>query len=152
MNTDDFTIVVQMLIWKPVADVFKAFIDPDITTKFWFTNSSGSLEAGKTIKWEWDMLNASALVKVEKIIENELIKFDWGGPIPKVEMEFKAYGDYATLVIIKNYSEKITVGELVREIIKSTSDFTSVLDGLKAYLEHNIKLNLIEDKFPHEKS
>ena len=34
-----------MLIRKPVADVFEAFIDPDVTTKFWFTKSSGRLEA-----------------------------------------------------------------------------------------------------------
>jgi uncharacterized protein YndB with AHSA1/START domain len=26
-----------MLICKPVADVFRTFIDPRITTKFWFT-------------------------------------------------------------------------------------------------------------------
>jgi hypothetical protein len=36
-----------MLIRKPVADVFEAFINPDITTKFWFTKSSGRLEVGK---------------------------------------------------------------------------------------------------------
>jgi len=29
---------------------------------------------------------------------------------------------------------------------------TTVLDGLKAYLEHNIKLNLIGDKYPKEVS
>ena len=28
-----------MLIRKPVADVFEAFINPDITTKFWFTKA-----------------------------------------------------------------------------------------------------------------
>ena len=34
-----------MLIRKPVAEVFEAFVDPDITTKFWFTKSSGRLES-----------------------------------------------------------------------------------------------------------
>jgi len=33
-----------MLIRRPVAEVFEAFIDPDITTQFWFTRSSGRLE------------------------------------------------------------------------------------------------------------
>jgi hypothetical protein len=32
-----------MLVRKPVADVFEAFVKPDITTKFWFTKSSGRL-------------------------------------------------------------------------------------------------------------
>ena len=31
----------QMLIRKPVSSVFQAFIDPQITSRFWFTKSSG---------------------------------------------------------------------------------------------------------------
>jgi deazaflavin-dependent oxidoreductase (nitroreductase family) len=38
-----------MLIRKPIANVFEAFIDPQLTTKFWFTKSSGRLEEGKEI-------------------------------------------------------------------------------------------------------
>ena len=34
-----------MLIRKPAAAVFEAFVNPDITTKFWFTKSSGKLQA-----------------------------------------------------------------------------------------------------------
>jgi uncharacterized protein YndB with AHSA1/START domain len=47
----------EMLIRKPVAEVFEAFINPEITTKFWFTKSSGRLEAGKQITWTWEMYN-----------------------------------------------------------------------------------------------
>ncbi len=50
----------QMMIRKPVATVFQAFIDPTVTTKFWFTKSSGKLEVGKTVKWEWEMYNVSS--------------------------------------------------------------------------------------------
>jgi uncharacterized protein YndB with AHSA1/START domain len=32
-----------MLVRKPVADVFEALVNPDITTKFWFSKSSGGL-------------------------------------------------------------------------------------------------------------
>ena len=147
MNDKHFKIVVKMLIWKPIAGVFNAFIDPSIASNFWFSKSSGPLEAGKTVTWEWETQNISARINVEEIIENKLIRFDWGDPIPKVEIEFKAYGDQETLVIIRNYSEKLTGGGVLTEIIESTSNLTSVLDGLKAYMEHNIKLNLIGDKF-----
>ena len=37
------------LIRKPVEQVFEAFVDPDTTTKFWFSKSSGRLEEGKTV-------------------------------------------------------------------------------------------------------
>ena len=52
----------QMLIRKPAAEVFQAFIDPEITKHFWFTRSSGSLEEGKTITWEWEMYEVSTQV------------------------------------------------------------------------------------------
>ena len=42
---------VSMMIRKPVAEVFEAFIDPVTTTKFWFTRSSGKLEEGKKLIW-----------------------------------------------------------------------------------------------------
>ena len=49
----------QMLIRKPIEDVFEAFITPEITTNFWFTKSTGKLEEGKTEeqkkKFEEDM-------------------------------------------------------------------------------------------------
>ncbi|WP_449398004.1 hypothetical protein [Chryseobacterium wanjuense] len=41
----------QMLIRKPVEDVFNAFINPEVTTNFWFTKSTGKLEEGKTVTW-----------------------------------------------------------------------------------------------------
>jgi uncharacterized protein YndB with AHSA1/START domain len=44
----------QMLIRKPIAAVFEAFIDPEITKNFWFTRGSGKLEVGKTVSREWE--------------------------------------------------------------------------------------------------
>lgn len=37
---------------------------------------------------------------------------------------------------------------LLAEIKNSTGGFTTVVDGLKGYLEYGINLNLIADKFP----
>jgi len=56
-----------MLIRKPVADVFEAFINPGITTKFWFTRSSGRLAAGKQVQWEWAMYGISITVTAKAI-------------------------------------------------------------------------------------
>jgi hypothetical protein len=59
-----------MLIRKPVADVFEAFINPDITTKFWFTKSSGRLEVGKQVQWAWEMYGISIPVTATAIEPN----------------------------------------------------------------------------------
>ena|SRR6185437_7800650 len=140
----------QMLIRKPVKLVFQAFIDPEITTNFWFTKSSGKLEPDKTIIWNWEMYGVSTNVLVKEIIQNERIVTEWGNPATKVDYEFIPVTKDSTYVIIKNYGFNETGDKLIQIIKDSTGGFTTVLDGLKAYLEHNIKLNLIGDKFPKE--
>ena len=146
------TVEVQMLIRKPVSQVFQAFIDPAITTNFWFTKSSGHLEVGKIVKWEWEMYGVSDNVLTKKIITNKLISTEWGDPATIVDYEFTALTDEMTYVVIKNYGFNLTGDELIQAIKDNTGGFITVLDGLKAYLEHNIKLNLIGDKYPKEVS
>ena len=145
--SSDIYVQAQMLIRKPVEDVFEAFINPEITTKFWFTKSTGKLEEGKTITWEWEMYNGKSDVLVHEIIPNQLIKTEWGDPAVHADYEFKEM-EKGTLVIIKSYGFNQTGEDLLKIINDNTGGFTTVLDGCKAYLEHGIKLNLIEDKFP----
>jgi uncharacterized protein YndB with AHSA1/START domain len=140
----------QMLIRKPVSTVFQAFIDPKITANFWFTKSNGSLEVGKSIIWEWEMYGISTNVLVKDIIQNKKISIEWGNPATTVDFEFTSLSDNATYVVLKNYGFRETGAQLIQTIIDNTAGFTTVLDGLKAYLEHNIQLNLIGDKYPKE--
>lgn len=139
----------QMLIRKPIEEVFGAFINPEITTNFWFTKSSGKLEEGKTITWTWEMYNASRNVEVLKIIPNKKIETFWGNPANNVDYEFQSL-EKGTLVRIKSYAYKESGDDLLKVINDNTGGFTTVLDGCKAYLEFGINLNLIEDKFPQQ--
>lgn len=141
---------VQMLIRKPVDQVFNAFIDPEITKHFWFTKSSGQLETGKTIKWEWEIYDVSADVIVDEIVLNERISIRWGDPQTNVDFNFKPLDSERTYVVISNYGFKESGNELLELFKDLTGGFTTVVDGLKAYLEFNIDLNLIGDKFPKE--
>ncbi len=59
----------EMLIRKPVEEVFKAFIDPAVTVKFWFTKSSGRLGAGKHIRWDWEMYGVSDNINSLAMVE-----------------------------------------------------------------------------------
>jgi uncharacterized protein YndB with AHSA1/START domain len=140
----------QMLIRRPVEQVFNAFIDPVITTHFWFTKSTGKLEEGQTVTWEWEMYDVSAKVFTKRIIPNKLISTEWGDPATTVDYEFTPLTASATYVVIKNYGFQLEGDELIEAIKNRTGGFTTVLDGLKAFLEHNLSLNLIADKFPKE--
>lgn len=141
------TVECQMMIRKPVKIVFQAFIDPAITSKFWFTKSSGLLETGKTIIWEWEMYGVSDNVKVKAIIPNEKITIEWDDPSTIVDFEFTSLTEDTTYVVIKNYNFHQVGDDLIEVIKNNTGGFTTVLDGLKAYLEFGIELNLVRDKF-----
>ncbi|MFW1745065.1 SRPBCC domain-containing protein [Acinetobacter guillouiae] len=142
------TIETQMLIRKPASAVFNAFIDPEITSKFWFSRSTGLLKEGKIVQWSWDKYQVSSKVMVFNIIENKLIQITWGEPKTSVDFIFEEISPEQTFLKIRNYDISLQGSELIQFIIDATGGFTTVLDGLKAYLEHGIELKLVEDKFP----
>ena len=140
----------EMLIRKPVAEVFEAFIDPAITSKFWFTKGSGRLEPDKEIRWDWEMYGFSALVNVKAIEPNKRILIEWSayGAPTTVEWIFTSRPDNTTFVSITNAGFPGDQDQIVKHAIESTEGFALVLCGLKALLEYNIIINLVLDRFP----
>src|SRR5262245_45648446 len=89
-----------MLIRRPVAEVFRALVDPAITSQFWFTRGSGPLEAGRHVQWDWEMYGVSVEVSVKKIEPNRRILIEWtgySGPTT-VEWRFTDRADGTTFV------------------------------------------------------
>lgn len=138
----------QMLIRSPVEKVFEAFVDPAITTRFWFTKSSGRLEPGKNVVWEWEMYGAAGKVFVKEIEVNARILIEWDEPPCPVEWQFEPRPDDTTLVTISNWGFAGSDDEVVSKAIDSMGGFSYVLAGLKALLEHDIELNLVADHHP----
>jgi uncharacterized protein YndB with AHSA1/START domain len=139
-----------MLIRRPPADVFEAVINPDITTKFWVTKSSGKLEAGKVTQWDWEMYGHSIEV-ISKVVEpNKRVVIEWpgyGGPTT-VEWTFEVLENGTTFVNVTESGFTGSGDEVVKYVADSTEGFSLMLAGLKALLEHDIRLNLVADRFP----
>jgi uncharacterized protein YndB with AHSA1/START domain len=134
-----------MLIRQPAADVFRAFADPAVTTRFWFTKSSGPLEAGAKVSWEWEMYGVGTTVAVREIVPGERIVVEWNAANPStVEWTFTEVGD-GTYVRIREFDMTGTADEIVAHVVDSTHGFSLVLAGAKAWLEHGIELNLVGD-------
>ncbi|SJZ85648.1 Uncharacterized conserved protein YndB, AHSA1/START domain [Chitinophaga eiseniae] len=153
-----------MLVRRPAAEVFNAFIDPAVTTRFWFTKSTGKLEVGKEVVWSWEMYNVSSAVDTIAIDPNKRIEIRWydsydvkGGHrkapenATRVVWTFTPYGDGATFVEVVNDGFTGDAQTVQQKALDSTGGFCWVLAGLKAYLEHHIELNLVGDRFPQGK-
>ena len=138
-----------MLIRRPVVEVFEAFIDPAITTKFWFTKSSGKLRAGDVVEWTWEMFNHTVPITVKSVIPNKSLLLQFGDdPDSTAEWTFEALDEAQTFVTIINRGFKGDAEEIIAQVREATGGFSWVLAGLKAYLEHGIELNLVADRYP----
>jgi uncharacterized protein YndB with AHSA1/START domain len=141
-----------MLIRRPVVEVFEAFVNPEITGKFWFTKGSGRLEPGRQVEWTWEMYGMSIVVTVKAVEPNQRILIEWpayNSP-SEVEWVFQDRGDGTTFVSITDSGFTGTGDEVVENAKNSTEGFSLVLAGLKALLEHDIRLNLVGDRFPKD--
>lgn len=140
----------EMLIRKPVSEVFQAFINPEITSKFWFTKGSENLEEGKSTVWSWEMYGFSLTVLTKIIEEDRRIVIEWGnsGEETIVEWIFNPLNEKETFVSITNSNFKGDADKILSEVRNATEGFSLVLAGAKAFLEHQIQLNLVLDRFP----
>lgn len=140
-----------MLIRKPISIVFNAFLDPEITTKIWFSKSSGKLDMGETISWTWEMFNHTVEIVVKSIIPEERIQIQWGeNKNALVNWDFKKMNESETFVTITNTGFIGSSEDLIAQIRDSTEGFTLVLANLKALLEHGILLDLVIDRYPKD--
>lgn len=140
-----------MLIRRPAAEVFEAFADPAVTTKFWFSKGGGRLEPGAKVRWDWEMYGASADVVVKAIEPERRILIDWGDEaegFTQVEWRFEPRGEDQTFVTVVNSGFTGTGDEQVAKALDSLGGFNLVLAGAKAWLEHGVALNLVPDRHP----
>jgi uncharacterized protein YndB with AHSA1/START domain len=140
----------QLLVRKPVREVFEALVDPAITSRFWFSKSSGRLEAGKRIRWDWEMYGVHTEVDVKAIETNKRILIEWNGPEnpTTVEWTFEDKGNDTTFVVVKNWGFTGGADKVVAEALDSTGGFTFLLAALKVFLEHGIEPNFVVDHAP----
>ena len=134
-----------MLIRRPAAVVFEAFVDPSITSRFWFSRGSARLEPGANVTWHWDTYGASAQVAVKAVEPDRRILIEWPTP---VEWVLSPRGSAATFVTITASGFTGSDDEQVARAIDSMGGFSFVLAGCKAFLEHGIELNLVPDHDP----
>lgn len=139
-----------MLIRKPVHEVFEAMVNPDITSKFWFSKGKGRLDKDRNVEWVWEMYGVSATVTVQQVVTDSSIAFTWGEEdIPtNVLITFTAKGDNATFVSVEEKGWPADMPELIERIAGQTEGWALVMAAMKAYLEQGVRIKVVEDRHP----
>jgi len=96
------------------------------------------------------MYGASGDVDVKAVEPNERILVELAGdPSPTtVEWRFAERPDGSTFVEIENAGFDGDGDQTVAQAIDATEGFALVPAGLKALLEHDVRLSLVADRFP----
>jgi len=146
---------VGLLMRTPPEQAFEALRDPAITTRFWYTKSTGPMAPGAELRWEWEMYGVSTEVVVGEVENNRRIAFRWNTQDPAattdVEFRFDDRGPSGTYVEIAETGYRGDGDALVDHVRASTEGFTFVLSALKAFLEHDLVLHIIEDAHPDQR-
>lgn len=142
---------VGLLIRRPAHHVFEALADPSITTRFWYTKSSGRMTQGADLKWEWEMYDVSTTIHVEAVEPDRLIRFKWAmydkDSPSTVEFRIIPYHDDTAYVKVSETGYTGDADNQVKRALESTGGFTFLLSALKAALEHDVTLTLVRDAF-----
>lgn len=138
-----------MLIRRPVSEVFEAFVDPAVTSRFWFSRGSDRLEPGAVVRWDWEMYGVGSDVRVKAIELDRRVLIDWDLDDPtEVEWMFEPRGEDTWVTVV---NRGFHGDDPVAQALDSTGGFALVLAGAKIWLEHGIAPGFVEDRHPHHR-
>ncbi len=128
-------------IQRPVRVVFEGIADPEQMSQYFIARSTGRLEEGSTVHWEFPEFPEVFPVTGKRVVPNEYISFDWSGGQPGMltEVFLTPMPDGSTLVKVVE-GEKNNDEEGVQWLAGQTGGWANFLACLKAWLEYGINL------------
>jgi len=134
----------KMLIRRPARDVFHAFVQPDLITKFWLKGTTGPLHQGAQVEWQFMVPGATESVTVTAFDEPRHIAFAWAGAKLDVDMAFFEKQEGITVVGVEVHGFASEGG--TDPVVNATEGFSIVLCDLKTLLESGHSASLVKDK------
>ena len=143
-NPDKLKIKTSLKILKPAHEVFEAIVDPGKMSNYFISKSTGRMEAGKTLTWQFPEFDMEFPVRVEKVVKDEFISYtwdDWEDNTIKtlVEISLEEKGKDETLVTVREGSRENNEAG-IKWLSSNTEGWANFLACLKAYMEYGINL------------
>jgi uncharacterized protein YndB with AHSA1/START domain len=136
---------IELLIRRPAAEAYRAFIEPEMLTQFWLAKASQPLAPNARVRWEFLVPGAAATIDVRSMTENQQIVTAWDDDTT-IDFTFTAIEPELTSVRVTQMGFSGSPDEVVAKALDATQGFTLVLCELKALLEQKLTLNAVRDK------
>jgi len=138
----------QTLIHASPESVYEAFVDAAMMRKFWFTRKDQALVEGETVHWYVGQAeDAYAIeVRVKELVKPEKIVIEWGDgrAFTQVQWRIEPANDEITKLFIEETGFTGSKNEIITKALDSTGGFNQVIIALKALLEHDATVNVVD--------
>lgn len=141
MKNQTLEIKAALQILKPVNEVFEAIVDPVKMSNYFISKSSGKMEEGKQIMWQFPEFAVEFPIHVGKIERNRYISYYWNvdGVDLLVEMTLSPKDNNSTVVTITEKGRNNDEAG-IKWLMGNSEGWANFLACLKAYLEYGINL------------
>jgi uncharacterized protein YndB with AHSA1/START domain len=141
MEIKTLEIKAAIQILKPVNEVFEAIVDPIKMSNYFISKSSGRMEEGKLIKWQFPEFDMEFTIRIGKIESEKYISYYWDVDSIEllVEMTLKPAANNSTVVTVTEKSRNNDEAG-IKWLTGNTQGWANFLACLKAYLEYGINL------------
>ncbi|NJN45082.1 MAG: polyketide cyclase, partial [Anaerolineae bacterium] len=134
---------------KPPLETFKAFIEAEAMSKFWFTRRDDGLKEGETVTWFLGTSEDaySFEVRVTEISPPNRLVIEWenGGAYTQVTWSFEETEQGDTILTIEESGFTGSRDEIFERALDSTGGFNQVIVAAKALIEHGLEMNVVAD-------
>lgn len=125
-------------IQKPIEEVFEAIVNPEKMTKYFISESSGRMETGKELTWEFGDFPGKFPVKIIEVQPDKSVSFIWDEETV-VNIILEEQPDKSTVVKVTEGEKELNEKNL-KWLTDNTFGWANFLDCMKAYLEYGINL------------
>lgn len=142
MSNQQLEIKASLKILKPPHEVFEAIVDPAKMSNYFISKSTGRIEEGKTLTWQFPEFDMQFPVRIKKVEEDKFISYAWDdeeGGETIVDIALEPRPNNETLVRIKEKSKEANEAG-IKWYGRNTEGWANFLACLKAFLEYGINL------------
>ncbi len=141
MKNELLEIKTAIQILKSVNEVFEAIVNPSKMSNYFISKSTGRMEEGRQLKWQFPEFEMEFPIRVGKIEKAKYISFYWDldGIELLVEITLTSIDNTSTIVTITEKGRKNDEAG-IKWLKGNTEGWANFLACLKAYLEYGINL------------
>jgi uncharacterized protein YndB with AHSA1/START domain len=132
----------SLKILKSVHEVFEAIADPAQMSNYFISKSTGRMEEGKTLIWQFPEFDMEFPVRIKKVEQDKFISYEWDdmdGSSTLVQMTLQSMNGNETFVTVTEGTKDNNEAG-INWLRRNTEGWANFLACLKAWLEYGVHL------------